>query len=199
VEVAGKSSDGSVQAFISDAVGFIEDWGMPRQLDDARAMVPQEIAEAVALLDMRVFNTDRHGANLLLLRQEKPHGLGPIDHGCCLPAWWALGEASFDAWFAWPHVRCEPSQAARALAQLSYEKLPQMCDQARVVGLEDAGIITLQLCTLLVFIAISEIGISCAALAALMLRHGEELSWLEGQVLKAAEGAGVACCIEAGR
>jgi len=102
---AGKTLEGSVQAFAKGSIGCMEDYAMPRDRERALAFVEQEVAEAVALLDMRVFNTDRHGGNLLLLRHEKPHQLGPIDHGCCLPPWWALGEANFDAWSDWAAAR----------------------------------------------------------------------------------------------
>ena len=49
-------TEGSVQAFVSDAAGFAENFGIPRDFERACAFVPQETAEALALLDMRLFN-----------------------------------------------------------------------------------------------------------------------------------------------
>ena len=79
--VEGKTLQGSVQQFVADVVGFVEDFAMPRDLEAAHGFVNREAVEALALLDMRIFNMDRHSGNLLLLRKEKPHSLGPIDHG----------------------------------------------------------------------------------------------------------------------
>lgn len=52
--------------------------------------------ERIALLDLRLFNTDRHGGNMLVTNDKS---LIPIDHGLCLPDVRELGEA----WFEWLH------------------------------------------------------------------------------------------------
>ncbi|CAJ1437119.1 unnamed protein product [Effrenium voratum] len=64
---------------LPEVQGFIEDYAMPRDLDRAKEFVQQEDAESLALLDMRVFNMDRHPGNLLLLKEEnmKPDGKSP--------------------------------------------------------------------------------------------------------------------------
>ena len=46
----------SATTFVGDAVGFAEDFGFRRDFERACALVPQETAEALALLDMRLFN-----------------------------------------------------------------------------------------------------------------------------------------------
>jgi len=197
IQVDGEELIGSVQAFVDNAIGFIEDFAMPRDAASAEDFVTQEAAEALALLDMRVFNMDRHSGNLLLLRREKPHGLGPIDHGCCLPRWWALSEAVFDAWSSWPQLQCPPREATRSLARRAYEVLPETCGMMRDVGLDGAAIVTLRLCTLLVFVGVAELGLPCGKLAALILRDEDagfqDLSWLEQKVLAASVSAGAEC------
>lgn len=66
----------------------------------------------IALLDVRMFNTDRHAGNMLVgFKTPKAFPtardltknnttLVPIDHGFCLPEFPALGEATFE-WMNW--------------------------------------------------------------------------------------------------
>jgi len=204
ISVNGEENvSGSVQAFVNGALGFIEDFAMPRSLDKACEFVTIEEAEALALLDMRVFNMDRHTGNLLLLRHEKPHGLGPIDHGCCLPPWWCLSEAIFEAWQSWPQLQCEPSASGRCLARMCHEKLPQTVQAVKGVGLDDASVLTLRICTSLVAVGIGDLGIPVGRLSTLMLRDEEtgfqDLSWLEGKVLSCATDAGAQCHVQENR
>ncbi|CAE7848341.1 unnamed protein product, partial [Symbiodinium microadriaticum] len=49
--------------------GYSDEYGIPRNLEDAQAFIAQTDAESIALLDLRVFNT------------AEPHALGPFDHG----------------------------------------------------------------------------------------------------------------------
>jgi len=193
---------GSVQAFAVDAIGCIEDFAMPRSLERANSFVSKEAAEALALLDMRVFNMDRHSGNLLLLRRETPHELGPIDHGCCLPPWWSLGEAIFDAWIEWPQLQSEPLEKSRDIAETAYNKLELTCDTLKGIGLEPEAIICLRLCTLLVYIGVKELGLPLGLIAVQMLRNYdciEELTWLQAQVQQCAEAAGCPCRAEANK
>merc|ERR1712176_1518946 len=198
IDIDGENVRGSVQAFASGAIGCIEDFAMPRDLEQARQFVAQETAEALALLDMRVFNMDRHTGNLLLLDREAPHGLGPIDHGCCFPPWWSLGEAVFDAWFDWPQIQCQPSAEARKLCSLAYAQLPSTCEKLQSLGLEMVSIVTVQLCTLFLKVGIGDLGIPLKLLASLMQRDFDdfdELTWLQKQVQICAGAVGTTCCI----
>ncbi|CAE7279715.1 PI4KG4 [Symbiodinium pilosum] len=169
--------DESIIAVVSKVQGFIEDYGIPRNLEDANAFIPQTDAESIALLDMRVFNMDRHPGNLLLLKKAKPHGLGPIDHGCCLPPWWCLGEAIFEAWIAWPQLQTTPSADACSLARTAYMKLPQTCKKLAEAELDASAVVTLRLCTTLVYIGVAEMGIPIGKLAATASNPSE--CWLQ--------------------
>lgn len=66
----------------------------------------------IGILDIRLFNTDRHAGNLLVKVSkapkpaaynwlEKEYSLIPIDHGFCLPE--ALEPPYFE-WLHWPQV-----------------------------------------------------------------------------------------------
>merc|ERR1739848_46337 len=70
------------------------------------------------MLDVRMFNTDRHSGNILVgvknngaksiasardLNKDNTT-LAPIDHGLCLPEFPALGEATFE-WMNWRQSR----------------------------------------------------------------------------------------------
>jgi len=197
ITVDSEAVAGSVQAFVEDVIGFIEDFAMPRSLERACEFVSQEAAEALAVLDMRVFNMDRHTGNLLLMRSGKPHGLGPIDHGCCLPCWWQLSEANFDAWLSWPQLQGPPCEATRVLVNAANDRLIDTRRMLEDNGLEATAILTLRLCTLFVFVGVAELGLPCANLAHLMLRDEktgfQELSWLENHILSAAVAAGFGC------
>ncbi|GJP57349.1 hypothetical protein CLOM_g16372, partial [Closterium sp. NIES-68] len=48
---------------------------------------PASEVHKIAVLDMRLANTDRNGANILVQRVDGPSGvkLIPIDHGYCIP------------------------------------------------------------------------------------------------------------------
>jgi len=193
IEVDGESLEGAVQFFLDDAAGFAEDFSMGKDLAQA-VKVSQADAEALALLDLRVFNTDRHGGNLLLLGSIWPKTLGPIDHGCCLPPWWALGEARFEAWMDWPQLSDRPSDAARTLAAEARRQLVRSCELLRELRLDVASIATLQICTCLVAVGVADLGLPLAKLAQLMVREDySEFSWLEERVLASAtqEGAKV--------
>jgi len=201
IQVDGHTLEGSVQAFVMDVQGFIEDYGIPRKLEEAVAFIPQADAESIALLDMRVFNMDRHPGNLLLLKKAKPHGLGPIDHGCCLPPWWCLGEAIFEAWISWPQLQTPPSSDAFSLARAAHAKLALTCRMVAEAGLDPSAVVTLRLCTIFVYIGIVDMAIPIGKLAALMLRDDcadpQELSWLEERVLAAAKEHGGKLSVQA--
>jgi len=192
ITINGEVTEGSVQAFVADAVGFAEDFGMPRDFERACAVVQQEAVEALALLDMRLFNMDRHTGNLLFLRSEKPHGLGLIDHGCCLPPWWMLSEAVFDAWLDWPQLQQAPSSFARELAGIAVEKLPRVISSLRHLGLSEECVVTHRVCTTLIGVGVAELGVAIGSVATLMVREDPyELSWLEKNLLQVAQDTGI--------
>ncbi|CAI5737021.1 unnamed protein product [Peronospora farinosa] len=104
----GREKQGDVQRFMTSSIGSMESFGMPFDLDKAREFVSVEQVHHIALLDVRVFNTDRHPGSILLMGEKKPYTMVLIDHGCILPSWFHLSEARFD-WLECPQSRAELS------------------------------------------------------------------------------------------
>eukprot|EP00930_Biecheleria_cincta_P048323 TRINITY_DN33653_c0_g1_i1.p1 TRINITY_DN33653_c0_g1~~TRINITY_DN33653_c0_g1_i1.p1 ORF type:complete len:438 (+),score=77.91 TRINITY_DN33653_c0_g1_i1:50-1363(+) len=196
----GAVESGSLQAFAHGHIGPVEDFAMPRSYAAAIQFVSAETAESVAILDMRLFNTDRHGGNLLLTKppeEGSTHGLVPIDHGCCLPPWWSLDEACFQAWKGWPQLCAMPSAHAKATMAKAVESLPATVQALRQLGIESASLITLQLSTLFLEVGVLERCLPLDTLAGLLLRNDEsnfeEPSWFEQHVSCSITAAGVPC------
>lgn len=197
----GAVETGSLQAFAHGHIGPVEDFAMPRSYDAAIQFVAAEKVESVAILDMRLFNTDRHGGNLLLTKppegQGCTHGLVPIDHGCCLPPWWSLNEACFEAWKGWPQLCVIPSAHAKATVEKAAASLPATVQALRELGVESASLITIQLSTLFLEVGVLERCLPLDTLAGLLLRDDEndfaEPSWFEQQVSHSITAAGIPC------
>jgi len=97
--------------------------------DASRTLIsrfPVEEVHKIAVLDLRLFNTDRHGGNIL--HREKVDDLGvvtveliPIDHGFTIPS-----EFAGDTWFEWlwyPQAKVHMSDKTKSYVQsLDIEK-----------------------------------------------------------------------------
>jgi len=62
----------------------------------------------IAMLDLRLINTDRHGGNILVRRSNNEEGrsklkLIPIDHGFCLPS--SQPKDLWFEWMSWPQAK----------------------------------------------------------------------------------------------
>lgn len=187
----GVQKKGSVQKFVQGSLGPVENFGMPRGFEDATAMVALDTVQAVACLDIRIFNTDRHTGNLLLAG-SKPHQLISIDHGCVLPAWWALDSARFDAWLEWPHVKAPVSEATLALVRQVEDTLPHVIQELGRLEIPLEAIWTFRICTLLLVTCVLRHGMTLRAIGLLMSRADPaEPCWLECQIEKACVAAGI--------
>ncbi|ETL26799.1 hypothetical protein F442_20099 [Phytophthora nicotianae P10297] len=73
----------------------------------------------IVLLDMRLLNTDRNDANILVRKRRSPttghveYELIPIDHGYCLPQFLEIGWCDW-CWYNWPQLRKPLSAEDRA-------------------------------------------------------------------------------------
>jgi hypothetical protein len=66
---------------------------------------PVHEVHKIGLLDLRLFNLDRHGGNILVNRQPDGNiALVPIDHGYCLPGTIDCGDLYFE-WLHWPQAK----------------------------------------------------------------------------------------------
>jgi len=89
-----KEKTGSLQSFVEND-GSSEDRGV--------STFPVREVHKIGILDMRIFNNDRHGGNILVKENEDGRiELIPIDHGLSLSS--SLKGAWFD-WLFWPQSK----------------------------------------------------------------------------------------------
>jgi len=180
-------SSGSVQEFVRDVAGASEDFGMPRDLAGAAGVVSVLAVQEIASLDLRLCNTDRHAGNLLFKRQPPSSAGGafrpvPIDHGCALPRWWAVGEASFEAWAGWPQVNAPCLPEVLATVEAAYRGRGEALAALAGIGLEPAARATYAIALALLREGTVRHGLSLGAVARLLGRDPcdpGEPSWLE--------------------
>ncbi|OWZ24786.1 Phosphatidyl inositol kinase [Phytophthora megakarya] len=185
----GRAKQGAVQRFMASSIGSMDSFGMPFDLEKARAFVPVEQVQRIALLDVRVFNTDRHPGNILLIGDKKPYTMVPIDHGCILPSWFHLSEARFD-WLEYPQTREAFSHAA--LQYIDALDAERDAKTLRGLGIREECVTTLKICTLFLKLAAAQ-GKTLFWMGNFMTRDGcfQEPSRLELTVQSACERAGI--------
>ncbi|CAI7791391.1 unnamed protein product [Closterium sp. NIES-53] len=106
----GSRKIGSLQHFVP-AISNCEDMGPAR-------FAASEVHK-IATLDMRLANTDRNGANILVKSDGSDLKLIPIDHGYCLPE--TLEDCTFE-WLYWPQAKQPLSEDVREyIAKLDAE------------------------------------------------------------------------------
>lgn len=106
-----------------------------------------EHVHPLAVLDIRLCNTDRHPGNILVRESRGTvTGLVPIDHGYALPG--EVGSAEYE-WLHWPAARTPFSEAARAeIMEIDVEGLNKQL-KTRLPVLRAACLETLAVCTTL--------------------------------------------------
>lgn len=168
VSKAGKAKNGAVQRFMNSKMGSLEDFGMPNEIAHAAEFVPIDEIHKIGILDIRVFNTDRHPGNILLLGEKAPYALVPIDHGCILPSWFHLAEARFD-WANYPQAKVPFScEMVNKIQNLDWR---QDAIELRKLGIREECVTTLRICTMLLQIA-AQCGKSLHWIATFMQRSG---------------------------
>ena len=189
LSTAGVRRKGSVQRFMQSKMGSLEEFGMSRDLAKASAFIPVSEIHKIGILDIRVFNTDRHSGNLLLLGDKAPYSLVPIDHGCILPSWYHLAEARFD-WAEFPQAKCPFS--GEMLQHIKSLNCEGDAVALRKLGIREECVTTMKMSTLFLQIA-AEHGKTLQWIARIMLRDGclEKPSAFEKMVLKACESSGI--------
>ncbi|KAI4339426.1 hypothetical protein MLD38_024373 [Melastoma candidum] len=168
---------------------------MPHDFDASdcgASRFPVAAVHRIGILDIRIFNTDRHAGNLLVEKLDAMGRFGhvalvPIDHGLCLPE--TLEDPYFE-WMHWPQALIPFSEE-----ELKYiEMLDPLTDcvmlQAELPMIREACLRVLTLCTIFLKEAATH-GLCLSEIGEMMsreFRSGEEgPSELE------------AVCIEAGR
>jgi hypothetical protein len=98
----------------------------------------------IGILDLRIFNTDRHGGNILVKRKSSgDYNLIPIDHGFCLPD--ELSEAWFE-WLTWNQAKVPFDE--RTLKYIDSLDINEDAEKLRALGIREECIRTLKISTL---------------------------------------------------
>jgi hypothetical protein len=187
----GKSSkqEGAVQRFMKSSIGSMDGFGMPFDLAKAEAFVPVEQVHRIGLLDIRVFNTDRHPGNILLIGEKAPYTMVPIDHGCILPSWFHLSEARFD-WLVYP--QCKVAFSKNSLDYIAALDADADAHAMRKLGIREECVTTLKICTILLQIA-AQAGKTLHWIGSFMQREGcfEAPSQLELVIQQACDATNI--------
>jgi len=126
--------------------------------------------QAIALLDIRLFNTDRHGGNLLVSKRKGTNGkkpLIPIDHGLCLPDFHHLGELNIE-WLYWRQAELPLGDEARKhVSSLDVDRDTKIL---RSLGLREQSILTMQLMTRFLKFAVLSLNWSLRAIGKFLSR-----------------------------
>lgn len=180
LEVGGRFKEGSLQEYVKGSVSA-EDVGT--------GCFRTEDVQRIGLLDIRLCNTDRHAANILLTkeagRKEAGYKMVPVDHGLCLPRWQHLESVRFE-WLNWKQSK-EPlkKQHLKLIKSLDVDR-----DAAILRGLhfEEDAVTTLRICTTLLKVCALS-GMTLFQIGSLMQREGdgETPSVLEELVGKASK------------
>ncbi|KAG6602943.1 Phosphatidylinositol Kinase (PIK-E3) [Phytophthora cinnamomi] len=146
---------------------------------------------AIAVLDIRLANQDRHGGNILVVEPAttvtqtgsvvvtkslagKKVSLVPIDHGACLPRVSALSETSF-MWVLWPQAKQPFSSAAlEYIAALDANHDLQILQDNLPADyhLEREAALTLLVCTILLKFCALDLDMTAYDIGMLMCRQG---------------------------
>jgi Phosphatidylinositol 3- and 4-kinase len=178
----GPAKVGSLQQFV-DAECDAEERGC--------SSWPVQEVHKIAVLDMRLANTDRNGSNILARRD--PDGgwqLVPIDHGYALPA--SLEDLSFE-WAWWPQADVPFDERTRSyIARLDADADLQLLG-AHGIALREECATVFRIATLVLQKGAAA-GLTAGQIAGLLSRQGAARStverlWAAAQRLARARGA----------
>jgi len=103
----GRDAKGEPRIKIGSLQEFVKNDGA--SWDIGYGAFPTHEVQKIAILDLRIFNNDRHGGNMLMKKKsDGTYELIPIDHGFSLSS--VLNRAWFD-WLTWPQAK-EPLSTA---------------------------------------------------------------------------------------
>ena len=182
LNVTGKVQLGSVQRFMANSKSLL-DFQMPSTLHDAIYQVSIHQIHKIALLDLRMFNTDRHFGNILMVGDNAPYTLIPIDHGCVLPSWFHVSEGCME-WSTLPQAQTPfQDDLAEYIAAVNVE---DDAFQLRRLGIREECITTMILSTTFLQLATAAKK-TVASMAKTMCRTGllKEPCAFENMILQA--------------
>jgi hypothetical protein len=160
--VHGEEKEGSMQRFVPSECSA-EDMGT------LKFAIPE--VHKIGILDVRLFNTDRHAGNILLGSRpdEQTYSMTPIDHGFCLPSYKYLDSATFD-WLYWPQAQF-PFTCAE-LEHIASLNVSRDASMLRSLGIEEECIATMRISTTFLKIG-AEAGFSLFEIASCLQREGD--------------------------
>jgi hypothetical protein len=169
-EASNRSRTGSFQKYVHN-IGPAEDF--------SSSLFAIEDVQAIGLLDLRVFNTDRHMGNLVVCEEpveiaggkHRVLRLVPIDHSLILPDFRCLSEGWYE-WCSWEQARFPITKTLEAY--IAGVNIQEDCDILRELEIRSESIVTYALCTTLVKYGV-KIGMTLRELANLYQRKPFDL------------------------
>eukprot|EP01118_Nematostelium_gracile_P006650 TRINITY_DN2139_c0_g1_i1.p1 TRINITY_DN2139_c0_g1~~TRINITY_DN2139_c0_g1_i1.p1 ORF type:complete len:351 (+),score=92.31 TRINITY_DN2139_c0_g1_i1:1403-2455(+) len=115
----GSNEDGTILEKLGSLQEFVINEGA--SWDVGYSVFPIRQVHKIGIFDLRIFNNDRHGGNILLTtNDEDSYVLVPIDHGFSMSP--NLGHAWFD-WLNWPQAKLPFSQEEKDyISRIDVEK-----------------------------------------------------------------------------
>lgn len=111
--------------------------------DFSPSLFPVDQVHKIGILDLMLFNTDRHSGNILLKKQDGAFKLIPIDHGFSLPE--SLEGAWFD-WLNWPQAKKPFDEHTKNFIEaINIEEETSMLKKC--LGIEDKYLRTMKIST----------------------------------------------------
>ncbi|CAD7704691.1 unnamed protein product [Ostreobium quekettii] len=145
--------------------------------DMGPAAFPPHQVHKIAILDVRLANTDRNGGNILAWRSPQDGGwwLTPIDHGYCMPS--TFEDLNFE-WLYWPQAKMPLGPEARAyIDELDADRdLTMLAEQGLALRRECERVY--KVCTLLLKKCVAR-GLSLYQIGTIMTRATSQKSDLE--------------------
>lgn len=115
--------------------------------DIGPSLFPVKEVHKIGILDLHIFNTDRHGGNILICDADDAgvYKLTPIDHGYSLPT--SLDRAWFD-WLTWPQSRVNfDEETKRYIESIDPDEDAKMLRQ--YLPIPDESILIMKISTML--------------------------------------------------
>eukprot|EP00294_Goniomonas_avonlea_P008480 CAMPEP_0114551946 /NCGR_PEP_ID=MMETSP0114-20121206/6867_1 /TAXON_ID=31324 /ORGANISM="Goniomonas sp, Strain m" /LENGTH=419 /DNA_ID=CAMNT_0001736799 /DNA_START=219 /DNA_END=1478 /DNA_ORIENTATION=+ len=168
---------GSLQVYVHN-ICSVEDMG-PSKFESADV-------HNIAILDIRLCNSDRHPGNILVTQAEGgKFRLVPIDHGFVLPKWRYLHDLDF-CWLHWPQAK-QPftDEEIQYIDELDAEADADFLRNA--LSLSEDCLRTLHIGTMLLKLG-AHAGLTLQEIGTMMVRpHHDERSVLEQEVWRSEE------------
>ncbi|CAK9095391.1 Phosphatidylinositol 4-kinase gamma 6 (AtPI4Kgamma6) (PI-4Kgamma6) (PI4K gamma 6) [Durusdinium trenchii] len=170
---------------------FCESDGNAEDRPDLVRLAPARQVHKIGILDLRIFNTDRHSGNILCKKEGDISKLIPIDHGLSLPDWHFLAEAYFD-WQHWAQAQTPfDGETLRVITALDRAK---DAETLRSLSFTESCIATNQICTIALQVSARN-GLVLEDLGKMFQRpfcaghnlHNKFFSPLEHMIIKACE------------